>query len=99
MDVATATELEMSYVLVESFASDFTPEQFADDYQVQLRELIEAKSRHGDAVDTEATFGEEPEAEGQGEVLDLMEACGAVPNGIVPRRAARRRGPPSRNPR
>ena len=70
----SAKELEMSHALVESFASDFTPEQFTDDYQVQLRELIEAKLRQGDAVETEATFGEEPEAEGQGEVLDLMEA-------------------------
>jgi DNA end-binding protein Ku len=66
-------ELEMSSSLVDSFASDFSPEKFEDDYQNQLRKLVESKIEHGDAVDTEATFGVEAEAEG-GEVLDLMEA-------------------------
>jgi DNA end-binding protein Ku len=68
-------ELEMSESLVDSFAADFSPEKFSDDYQEQLRTLIDAKLEHGDAVDTEATFGEQPEeSEGGGEVLDLMEA-------------------------
>ena len=40
----------------------------------QLRELIEAKLDKGDAVDTAETFGDTAEAEGGGEVLDLMEA-------------------------
>jgi DNA end-binding protein Ku len=62
----------MSRQLVESFASDFTPEKFTDDYQEQLRTLVEAKLEQGDALDTEATFGRE--TEGGGEVLDLMEA-------------------------
>ncbi|QNO38610.1 Ku protein [Protaetiibacter sp. SSC-01] len=66
------SELKMSKQLVESFASDFTPEKFTDDYQEQLRTLVEAKLEQGDALDTEATFGRETE-EG-GEVLDLMEA-------------------------
>jgi DNA end-binding protein Ku len=71
----SAKELDMSEQLVESFASDFSPEKFSDDYQEELRELIEAKLKKGDAVDTEETFGEEPEGEnGGGEVLDLMEA-------------------------
>ena len=71
----SAKELEMSSSLVESFASDFSPEEFNDDYQEQLRTLIEVKLKKGDAVDTEETFGEEPEEEGEGgEVLDLMEA-------------------------
>lgn len=65
-------ELKMSKQLVESFASDFTPEKFTDEYQEQLRTLVEAKLEQGDALDTEATFGRETE-EG-GEVLDLMEA-------------------------
>lgn len=70
----SSKELEMSSALVDSFASDFSPEEFNDDYQDQLRTLIDAKLKHGDAVDTEATFGEAPaEAEG-GEVIDLMEA-------------------------
>lgn len=65
-------ELKMSRQLVESFASDFTPEKFTDDYQEQLRILVEAKLDKGDALDTEATFGRETES--GGEVLDLMEA-------------------------
>ena len=68
----TDAELKMSKALVESFASDFTPEKFTDDYQAQLRSLVEAKLEQGDALDTEATFGR-AEA-GGGEVLDLMEA-------------------------
>lgn len=68
----SAEELKMSQALIDSFASDFTPEKFTDDYQEQLRTLVEAKLEQGDAVDTEATFGRE--TEGGGEVLDLMEA-------------------------
>lgn len=67
-------ELKMSSSLVKSFESDFTPESFTDEYQEQLRKLIDAKLEQGDAIDTAATFGATgDEAEG-GEVLDLMEA-------------------------
>jgi len=69
----TDAELKMSKQLVESFASDFTPEKFTDDYQAQLRTLVEAKLEQGDALDTDATFGR-AERQGGGEVLDLMEA-------------------------
>jgi DNA end-binding protein Ku len=68
----SADELKMGRQLVDSFASDFTPEKFTDDYQEQLKTLIEAKLEQGDALDTEATFGRE--TDGGGEVLDLMEA-------------------------
>jgi DNA end-binding protein Ku len=69
-------ELKMSEQLVDSFATDFSPEKFSDDYQLELRELIEAKLKKGDDVSTEETFGEHPEDEEDsgGEVLDLMEA-------------------------
>jgi DNA end-binding protein Ku len=75
----SANELEMSAALVESFAADFSPEKFSDDYQDQLRELIEAKLEKGDAVSTEETFGgDSPEADSDNDdsdnVLDLMEA-------------------------
>jgi DNA end-binding protein Ku len=72
----SAQELELSAALVDSYAADFSPQDFRDDYQDQLRELLEAKLAAGDAVDTELTFGREPGAteEGGGEVLDLMEA-------------------------
>jgi DNA end-binding protein Ku len=71
----SAKELEMSEALVKSFESDFDPSKFSDDYQVELQKLIDAKLKEGDAVDTAATFGDQPEdQEGGGEVLDLMEA-------------------------
>ncbi len=70
----SAKELEMSAALVDSFAADFAPDKFHDDYQEQLRTLIEAKLKEGDAVDTERTFGKEPAEADGGEVLDLMEA-------------------------
>lgn len=66
-------ELEMSSALVDSFSSDFHPAEFTDDYQEQLKTLIDAKLEKGEALDTEETFGAEAEDEG-GKVLDLMEA-------------------------
>ena len=67
-------EREMSAALVDSMAQDFEPEQFTDEYQVQLRQLIEAKLEKGDALDTEATFGAKAAEGAGGEVIDLMEA-------------------------
>ncbi len=67
-------ELEMSESLVESFASDFEPEKFSDEYQDELRQLIEAKLEKGDTLDTEETFGTAGDDAEGGEVLDLMEA-------------------------
>ncbi len=67
-------EREMSAALVESMAADFEPEHFTDDYQVQLRKLIEAKLEKGDSLDTDETFGTEAGEGGNGEVIDLMEA-------------------------
>jgi len=66
-------ELEMSRQLVESFAGDFEPGAYQDEYQVQLKKLIDAKLEQGESIDTEATFGAQADDEG-GEVLDLMEA-------------------------
>jgi len=70
----SAKELEMSEELIRSFESDFEPERFSDNYQDQLRRLVEAKLESGEAIDTERTFGEKSEEEGGGDVLDLMEA-------------------------
>jgi DNA end-binding protein Ku len=67
-------ELEMAEALVRSFESDFSPADYTDEYQVQLKKLVDAKLAHGESVDTEATFGEQPEGKGDGEVIDLMEA-------------------------
>ncbi|MBE0008436.1 MULTISPECIES: Ku protein [unclassified Arthrobacter] len=70
----SAKEREMSAALVESFSTDFDPENFTDEYQVQLRTLIDAKLEKGEALDTEETFGESGDDDGGGKVLDLMEA-------------------------
>ncbi|MHA7134117.1 non-homologous end joining protein Ku [Oerskovia turbata] len=70
----SAKELAMSSQLVESFAADFTPEEYEDDYQAQLRQLIEAKIEKGEALDTAETFGEQEEKGEGAEVIDLMEA-------------------------
>ncbi len=69
----SAKELEMSSALVENFSGDFDPGEFTDEYQEQLRALVEAKLEKGAAVDTEETFGDREDGE-EAEVLDLMEA-------------------------
>ncbi|MDQ1128237.1 Ku protein [Microbacterium sp. SORGH_AS_0888] len=70
-------ELELSAALVESFAGDFDADQFTDEYQAELRTLIEAKLEKGDALDTAETFGERAESSERGEVIDLMAALRA----------------------
>lgn len=70
-------ELKLSAALVEQYASDFTPEEFEDEYQIELRKLIDAKLKEGDTLDTEATFGEIEEEGDEAEVIDLMEALKA----------------------
>lgn len=75
----SSKEKELAGALVEQFASDFTPEEFEDDYQVELRKLIDAKLEAGDTLDTEATLGETPDETDEddgddADVVDLMEA-------------------------
>ncbi len=70
----SAKERDMAAQLVDSLASNFNSSDFKDDYQEQLRTLVEAKLEKGESLDTEATFGEKPEEEDGGEVVDLMEA-------------------------
>lgn len=70
----SAQEREMSAALVDSMAADFEPGQFTDDYQLQLRQLIDAKIEQGEALDTEETFGAAAAEAGTGEVIDLMDA-------------------------
>lgn len=81
-------ELQLSSALVKSFASDFDPTAFRDEYQEELRTLIEAKREHGDALDTEATFGADTDDEADAEVIDLMAALKAS----VQRSRAAKRG-------
>ena len=75
-------ELKLSKQLVESYASDFTPEEFEDNYQAELRKLIDAKFEEGETLDTEATFGADGSEDGSGSedddnVVDLMSALKA----------------------
>jgi DNA end-binding protein Ku len=71
----SAKERDMAAQLVDSLAADFDSSAFTDDYQEQLRTLVEAKLEQGDALDTDATFGEKSEDDGDdAEVVDLMEA-------------------------
>jgi DNA end-binding protein Ku len=69
----TKQESDMANQLVESLSGDFDSSDFTDDYQVQLRTLVEAKLEQGDALDTEATFGREV-SDDDADVIDLMEA-------------------------
>jgi DNA end-binding protein Ku len=73
----SAKELELSASLVDSFAADFDPSEFTDEYQDELRILIEAKLEQGDALDTSETFGDHEEEDTGGEVIDLMAALRA----------------------
>ncbi|WP_101584737.1 non-homologous end joining protein Ku [Brevibacterium aurantiacum] len=68
-------EMEMSAKLVELYSEDFTPEEFNDDYQDELRKLIDAKIDKGETLDLEKAFPDEDEDEEPGgDVIDLMEA-------------------------
>ena len=67
-------ELEMSAALVDSYSADFDPTAFVDEYQKELRTLIDAKIEAGESFEIADTFGE-ADADGKGgEVIDLMEA-------------------------
>jgi len=70
-------ELEMSAALVESYSSDFDPAEYVDEYQQELRTLIDAKLEAGEGFDVAETFGGEAKTEKGGEVIDLMEALRA----------------------
>ena len=63
-------ELKMAGMLVESFAGDFQPEDYTDEYRVELEQLIEAKLEGGEAFPAQ-----EPTEEGEdAEVVDLLAA-------------------------
>ncbi|MCJ1715936.1 Ku protein [Curtobacterium sp. VKM Ac-2922] len=75
----SANELKMSSSLVASMSTDFDPDRYTDEYQVELQQLIDAKLESGDDIDTAATFGERPDDEDDagGDVIDLMAALRA----------------------
>ncbi|WP_307381027.1 Ku protein [Microbacterium sp. W4I20] len=67
-------ELEMSASLVDSYSTDFDPEAFVDEYQKELRTLIDAKIEAGEGFEISDAFGEADADTKGGEVIDLMEA-------------------------
>jgi len=84
-----ANEREMAAQLVESLAADFDAAAFTDEYQEQLRTLIEAKLEKGASLDTDETFGRTDEDDEGAEVVDLMEALKrSVDRNRKPRRPA-----------
>src|SRR6195952_2177188 len=52
VDIKSA-ELKMAGQVVESMTDDFHPDQFRDDYQEQLHELVQAKLEGGEAFTTQ----------------------------------------------
>lgn len=69
-------EITMAASLIETMAADFEPEKYEDDYQNQLKELIEAKAAGGEAftVEEKDTSGDD---DGDDEVADLLAALRA----------------------
>src|SRR6478752_7763863 len=63
-------ELKMASMLVDSFADDFHPEDYTDDYREELQQLIESKLEGGEAFETP----EKPEEGEDAEVVDLLAA-------------------------
>jgi DNA end-binding protein Ku len=85
----SSQEMKLSASLVESYASDFDPTEYTDDYQKELRILIDAKIAEGDTLDPSVTFAATAEDETGGEVIDLMAALKAS---VERSRAAKRGG-------
>lgn len=83
----TQKELQLSAALVKSFSADFEPDQFRDEYQEELRHLISEKRKHGDTLDTDATFADR-KGSAEAEVIDLMEA---LKQSVKKSRAAKKR--------
>ena len=69
-------EVKMAASLIETMAADFEPEKYEDDYQNQLKELIEAKAAGGEAftVEEKEDSGDD---DGDDEVADLLAALRA----------------------
>ncbi|WP_443667540.1 non-homologous end joining protein Ku [Dietzia maris] len=69
-------EVKMAASLIETMAVDFEPEKYEDDYQIQLKELIEAKAAGGEAFTVEECE-EASDDGGDDEVADLLAALRA----------------------
>lgn len=69
-------ELDMAAKLIEQYSGDFDPDEYTNEYQEQLRQLIDAKLEEGESFDTAATFGDQetPDEDESGKVVSLLAA-------------------------
>ena len=67
-------ELKMAGQVVESMTDDFKPDQFRDDYQEQLRELVQAKLEGGEAFTVEEQPTDLDETDDVSDLLAKLEA-------------------------
>ncbi|WMJ24347.1 Ku protein [Paludicola sp. MB14-C6] len=63
------TELQMAKTLIQSMDTPFNPEEYKDEYQIKLRELLEQKIAGKEIV--------QAKPEEQGKIIDIMEALQA----------------------
>jgi DNA end-binding protein Ku len=68
-------ELKMAGMLVDSFAGDFQPEDYTDEYRVELEQLIEAKLEGGEAFPA-------PEAKEEGEDAEVVDLLAALQRSV-----------------
>jgi len=87
----SSKELELASAVVSSMKSDFAPDDYSDEYEAQLKALVEAKLERGEAEPSPHAATEE---EG-GEVVDLMEA---LRRSVDKSRAKRTGGATSKEP-
>src|SRR3954453_6285649 len=81
-------EVEMAKTLIENLAAKWDPEKYHDRYRNELLELLQKKAE-GEPLP-------EPQADGGGEVVDLMEALKASVQATKKRRASAKTGASSR---
>src|SRR5215212_2071022 len=82
-------EVDMAKTLIENLAAKWDPEKYHDRYRNELLELLQKKAE-GEPLP-------EPQADGGGEVVDLMEALKASVQATKKRRASSKTASSSRN--
>ncbi len=66
-------ELDMAKTLINAMDTEFEPEQYKDEYQIKLKELIDTKIAGKEIVSPES----DTETQDTGKVIDLMDALKA----------------------
>lgn len=86
-------ELKMAGQVVESMTDDFHPDQFRDDYQEQLRELVQAKLEGGEAFTTE-----EQSTENLDETDDVSDLLAKLEASVKARQSSAKKSPAKKAP-